>query len=321
VPHADETFYKMKCGWAEDPKVAALARFGAIDACLARDLFSQMIDYSRRELTDGLVPREAVALLAFPLPADEALRIVEYLADPGTFGALCAWHTGSNAHGNAGSIASSNAGSNATGTALRILAYPRWNDTRAEVEARKQKGVKAARTRWEASGLHRDASSNAAGNAGGTAAECSDHTEQEQEQEKTSARPRAGARPREAEASTDDDDRTALEHAVMAFMTGAGHPVNRPQAAALIEMALAGRKPRDPGAYVLATLKKDPAAALRRVATSRQPPPAREVLPDARRPGGPSADVAVRAAEARALLHAATSPAPPLETADDLPDW
>jgi hypothetical protein len=125
-------------------------------------------------------------------------------------------------------------------------------------------------------------------------------------------------------AVTDDDDgdtRTALENAVMAFMTGAGHPVNRAQAAALIDMSLAGRKPRDPGAYVLATLKKDPAAWLRRVATSRQPPPARDVLPDARRPGGPSADVAVRAAEARALLHAATSPAPPTEATDDLPDW
>jgi hypothetical protein len=123
-------------------------------------------------------------------------------------------------------------------------------------------------------------------------------------------------------AVTDDDEgdaRTALENAVMAFMTGAGHPVNRPQAAALIEMSLAGRKPRDPGAYVLATLKKDPAAALRRVATSRQPPPARDVLPDARRPGGPAADVTARAAEARALLHAATSPAP--EATDDLPDW
>jgi hypothetical protein len=123
------------------------------------------------------------------------------------------------------------------------------------------------------------------------------------------------------EAADDDDDRTALEHTVVAFMLNAGHPVNRAQAAALIEMTLAGRKPREPGAYVLATLKKDPAAALRRVATSRQPPPARDVLPDARRPGGPSADVAVRAAEARALLHAATSPAPPTEATDDLPDW
>ena len=53
MPHAEETFYKMKCGWAGDPKVAALARFGAVDACLGRDLFAQLIDYARRELTDG----------------------------------------------------------------------------------------------------------------------------------------------------------------------------------------------------------------------------------------------------------------------------
>lgn len=127
------------------------------------------------------------------------------------------------------------------------------------------------------------------------------------------------------DAVTDDDDgdqRTDTENAVMAFMTGAGHPVNRAQAAALIEMTLAGRKPRDPGAYVLATIRKDPAAAARRVSTSRQPPPAADVLPGARRPGGPSTDVTVRAAEARALLGAALHPAPPEEVnADDLPDW
>jgi len=318
MPHADETFYKMKCGWSEDPKVQALARFGPLDACLGRDLFSQMIDYARRELTDGLVPREAVPLLAYPLPADDAMRIVGYLADDGPFGALCAWHTGSNAHSNAHGNADSTAPSNA----LRILAYARWNDTRAEVEARKQQGAKAARTRWEASGLHRDAASNAVGNAGRIhRARAQVHTEQEQEQEKPSAGARGRAREAADTSPGDDDDRTAVEHAVMAFMTGAGHPVNRAQAAALIDMALAGRKPRDPGAYVLATLKKDPAAALRRVATSRQPPPARDVLPDARRPGGPAADVAVRAAEARALLAAKLNPAP-LEAADaELPDW
>jgi hypothetical protein len=108
---------------------------------------------------------------------------------------------------------------------------------------------------------------------------------------------------------------------VLAFMAGAGHPLTRPQAAALIEMTLAGRKPREPGAYVLATIRKDPAAAARRVTTSRQPPPAADVLPNARRPGGPAADVTARAAEARALLHAATSPAPIEEATDALPDW
>jgi len=125
-------------------------------------------------------------------------------------------------------------------------------------------------------------------------------------------------------AVTDDDEgdpRTEAENAVLAFMAGAGHPLSRPQAAALIEMTLAGRKPRDPGPYVLATLRKDPAAAARRVTTSRQPPPARDVIPDATRPGGPAADVTARAAEARALLHAKTNPAP-LEAADaPLPDW
>ena len=56
-------------------------------------------------------------------------------------------------------------------------------------------------------------------------------------------------------------------------------------------------------------------------AARRQPPPAAKVLPGAARPGGPSADVAVRAAEARALLAARTNPAP-LEAADaELPDW
>ena len=45
MPHSDETFYKMKCGWADDPKVATLARFGPVDAVLARYLFAQMIDY------------------------------------------------------------------------------------------------------------------------------------------------------------------------------------------------------------------------------------------------------------------------------------
>jgi hypothetical protein len=127
---------------------------------------------------------------------------------------------------------------------------------------------------------------------------------------------------RNAPEASADDDRTALEHQVMAFMVGAGHPVNRAQAAALIDTTLAGRKPRDPGAYIVATLRKDPAAALRRVATSRQPPPARDVLPNAARPGGPAADVAARAADARALLAAKTNPAPPPEAADAaLPDW
>lgn len=160
MPHSDETFYKMKCRWAEDPKVAALARFGPVDACLARDLFGQMIDYSRRELTDGLVPGEIVTLIAHPLPAEDAMRVVMQLADPGPYGPLCGWDAGRNA--------------------FAILAYPKWNDTRADVQARKDRGAQAARVRWDGA----DANGTAAGNAGGIhRARAQVDTEQEQEQE------------------------------------------------------------------------------------------------------------------------------------------
>ena len=129
MPHATEIFYKMQCRWAEDPKVATLARFGAVDACLGRDLFGQMIDYARRELTDGIVPGEVVTRCAFPLPADDAMRIAMQLADPGAYGPLCAWDADRNA--------------------FRILAYGKWNDTRAEVEARTAAGRDAAMHRWK----------------------------------------------------------------------------------------------------------------------------------------------------------------------------
>ena len=144
MPHATEIFYKMQCRWAEDPKVATLARFGAVDACLARDLFGQMIDYARRELTDGLVPGEVIAHCAYPLPADDAMRIAMQLADPGAYGPLCDWDADRNA--------------------FRILAYPRWNDTRAEVEARRSVGRNAALHRWKGP-ADGDANGNATRNA------------------------------------------------------------------------------------------------------------------------------------------------------------
>jgi hypothetical protein len=141
-------------------------------------------------------------------------------------------------------------------------------------------------------------------------------------------------------AVTDDDDRTALEHQVVAFMVGAGHRINRAQAAALIDVALAGHTPREPGPYVIAILRKDPAGWVRKVTSSRQPPPVASVLPNAHRPGGPASDAqrAARAAEARAGMAAATAPAPapaaiaaataPATAAQeapddvlDLPDW
>jgi hypothetical protein len=144
MPHTTEIFYKMACRWAEDPKVATLARFGPVDACLGRDLFGQMIDYARRELTDGLVPGEVIAHCAYPLPADDAMRIAMQLADPGAYGPLCDWDADRNA--------------------FRILAYGKWNDTRAEVDARRDVGRNAALHRWKAL-PGADANGNATRNA------------------------------------------------------------------------------------------------------------------------------------------------------------
>ena len=64
MPHADEKFYKMALNWTEDPKVADLFRFGAVEGVLARDLFNQMIRYSRANLTDGVGPGEMLASLS-----------------------------------------------------------------------------------------------------------------------------------------------------------------------------------------------------------------------------------------------------------------
>ena len=80
------------------------------------------------------MPGEVIGSLAYPLPTDDAIRVAMQLADAGPYGALCSWDAGSNAFG--------------------ILAYANWNDTRAEVQARKEKGVKAARTRWDGAGVN-----------------------------------------------------------------------------------------------------------------------------------------------------------------------
>ena len=88
MPRAVEKFYKMALNWPDDPKVADLGRFGAVEGVLARDLFNQMIRYSRANLTDGIGPGLIIGALMSPLPEDQALQLARYLADPGTFGPL-----------------------------------------------------------------------------------------------------------------------------------------------------------------------------------------------------------------------------------------
>ena len=249
MPHADEPFYKMKLGWAGDPKVVALGRFSAVDACLGRDLFSQMIDYSRSELTNGLVPAAAIGLLAYPLPADDADRIVRQLADQGPYGPLCQWDAPSNA--------------------WRILAYARWNDTAEEVQARKASGRNAALHRWKGSDQRRDADGtagrntggNAVRNAGGTAtgmAVASDpHTEVEVETESSAgvrnARTRDDGDLAAAQPGGDDE----LDQLIVAMLTVQGVTCDRQQAAGVRARILAGRNvpPTKRGAYIERALK------------------------------------------------------------------
>lgn len=308
MPHSEETFYKMKCGWASDPKVAALARFGPVEACLGRDLFGQMIDYARRELTNGLVPSEEIGRLSFPLPEGEAMQVAMRLADPGPYGALCSFDASSNA--------------------FSILAYANWNDTAEEVQARKAKGVKAAQTRWKRSDANgnapstlSDANGNAPSNAPGNAtsigadangihrARAHVHTEQEQEQEQDTSvgvdDPRAGTRPRAREdRPTDNDDQgndDELDPLVQALMfTRTGQSVTRLEAAAIRAELLSGRQVANPASYIRSALStKREAVKHSPHHDRRQPPPAAAVLgPRSNR----AAEASRGAAKARELL-------------------
>lgn len=75
-----EIFIQLVVDFADDEKVRALARYGrAARGC--RDLYVQMICYSRRMLTDGFVPAEQIGILAYPDPPRvglaDAARLVE----------------------------------------------------------------------------------------------------------------------------------------------------------------------------------------------------------------------------------------------------
>jgi hypothetical protein len=60
-----EIHLELSVNFADDPKVAALARWPK-DARAARDLYVQMALYAKRNLTDGFVPAEQVGVLCYP---------------------------------------------------------------------------------------------------------------------------------------------------------------------------------------------------------------------------------------------------------------
>ena len=102
-----EIYIKLVVGFPRDPKVRALARFGA-DAGLARDLYVQMCLYCKDTLSDGFVPSEEVGLLVYPLDAEHGNQLAKQLASVGL--------TKEEANG------------------WRVLAFTRRNGTREDVE-------------------------------------------------------------------------------------------------------------------------------------------------------------------------------------------
>jgi hypothetical protein len=134
MPRTIERFFKMATDWTADPKVADLSRFGAVEAIEARYLFQQMIGYSRHHLTDGMGPGTVLLSLMDPLPDIKRVdQLAGYLADPGDFGPLIELRTAPGS----GRIIS-----------WKVLAYAKWNDTRAEVDERVEHGRSAAQARW-----------------------------------------------------------------------------------------------------------------------------------------------------------------------------
>jgi hypothetical protein len=77
-----EIYVKLAVTFADDPKVRALARYGA-DANLARDLYVQMVLHCKRLLTDGFVPAEQIGLLVYPLDMEHGKQLAKQLASVG----------------------------------------------------------------------------------------------------------------------------------------------------------------------------------------------------------------------------------------------
>lgn len=76
---AGEIYLPLAVGFASDPKVRALAQFGA-DAGLARDLFVQMCCHCKANLTDGFVAEYELGILVYPLDPEHGKQLAKQLA-------------------------------------------------------------------------------------------------------------------------------------------------------------------------------------------------------------------------------------------------
>jgi hypothetical protein len=117
-----EIYVQLVVAFPRDPKVRALARYGA-DAGLARDLYVHMLLHCKENLTDGFVPTEEVWALAFPLPPDHANQLAKQLASVGLIKEL----------------------SNPEAPGWQVCAFLKRNRSREQVEALSQVRAEAGR--------------------------------------------------------------------------------------------------------------------------------------------------------------------------------
>jgi len=121
-----EIYIKLITGFPDDRKVRALARFGAPDAGLARDLYVQMVLHCKGNLTDGFVSAEQIGLLVYPLDPEHGNQLAKQLASVGLIKEL------SNAEAN-----------NKQG--WEVCAYVKRNGTKEDVERLSQVRAEAGR--------------------------------------------------------------------------------------------------------------------------------------------------------------------------------
>jgi hypothetical protein len=79
---AGEIYIPLAVAFASDPKVRALAQYGA-DAGLARDLFVQMACHCKANLTDGFVAEYELGILVYPLDVEHGKQLAKQLASVG----------------------------------------------------------------------------------------------------------------------------------------------------------------------------------------------------------------------------------------------
>jgi hypothetical protein len=115
-----EIYLKLAVAFPNDPKVRSLARFGAPDAGLARDLYVQMCLHCKEHLTDGHVSAEQIGLLVYPLDPEHGNQLAKQLASVELI--------------------------KEEASGWQVLAYVRRNGTREDVEKLSKVRAEAGRT-------------------------------------------------------------------------------------------------------------------------------------------------------------------------------